>query len=250
MSNDWEFYFSNFNDKPASIFVRIGLRNIVPDVTRPWRLLIRVKLQAASDDGLPQESEFDTLGLIEESLSSTLGAILGAELVGRISYSGVRDFIFHGPQPERFEESLAEAMANFPGYLFHGKADQDDQWSVYLDVLYPTPEEWQTIRNRHIVDTLRDHGDPLNEPRLIEHWIYFCDGATRSQFIDRAKSLGFDLAETINRSDPDAEAPAGVVLKRVDSADWVSINDTTLTLFRLANEYRGHYDGWESPVRC
>jgi hypothetical protein len=42
--------------------------------------------------------------------------------------------------------------------------------------------------------------------------------------------------------------PFTPVMSRVDSVDTHTINGITLELARLAGEYCGRYDGWESPV--
>jgi hypothetical protein len=43
MSCQWDFYFSNVNNSPASIFVDLGLREISPSADNPWLLWVWVQ---------------------------------------------------------------------------------------------------------------------------------------------------------------------------------------------------------------
>ena len=40
MSDNWDFYFANVNEMPASLFVDLGIRNSAPDPERPWLLWV------------------------------------------------------------------------------------------------------------------------------------------------------------------------------------------------------------------
>jgi hypothetical protein len=83
-------------------------------------------------------------------------------------------------------------------------------------------------------------------PREVAHWAYFADEDKRNAFIARAKILGYALSSEIN---PDGENPKwGAIVTRNDPVDFRSIADATLSLFDLAQELGGEYDGWETPV--
>lgn len=248
MSDAWDFYFANVNDVAASLFVDLGIRDSVPDPKRPWLLWSWVYFRHPRDDGLSSSEEAPILHEIEDALTNAVKDISKAELVGRITTAGRREFYFYGAQPDRFEEAVASALKDFPAYEFDSGTKEDPEWSQYLNVLYPSPEEHQRIKNLHVVEALEKHGDPLKKPRPVSHWAYFKSPGDRNKFIAKAVSAGFKLTDESKSDDPEAEHPYGVTLERIDRVDWDSINEATLELFRLAQEVSGHYDGWETSI--
>jgi len=81
MSDAWDFYFARVNGCLASIFVNLGLRGTIPVPGRPWLLWVHLQMKTPRRDGLSSSSEAPTLGEIEDSLTATLSAGPGAELV-------------------------------------------------------------------------------------------------------------------------------------------------------------------------
>jgi regulator of RNase E activity RraB len=248
MSDAWDFYFANVNSVLASLFVDLGIRDSVPAPDRPWLLWTWVYFRQPRDDGLSSSEEAPILHQIEDAVTHAVKEITEAELVGRITTSGRREFYFYGPRPDHFVEAVASALKAFPSYEFDSGIQEDPEWSQYLNVLYPSPEDRQRIKNLHVVEVLEKRGDPLKTPRLVSHWAYFNSPQDRTKFIAKAVAAGFKVADEFESDDPETEHPFGVTLERTDRVDWNSINEVTLNLFRLAQEVGGDYDGWETPV--
>jgi regulator of RNase E activity RraB len=248
MSDAWDFYFANVNDAIASLFVDLGIRDLVPDPDRPWLLWTWVYFRQPRDDGLSSSEEAPILNDMEGGLTKAVKQATEAELVGRITTAGRREFYFYGPQPDHFDEAVASALNRFPDYVFDSGIKEDPDWSQYLNVLYPSPEEHQRIKNLHVIETLEKHGDSLKKPRPVSHWAYFKSPQDRNKFIAEAVSAGFKVADQSKSDDSDADRAYGVTLERIDRVDWDSINEATLALFRLAQEVNGDYDGWETSV--
>jgi len=248
MSDSWDFYFANLNDVVASLFVDLGIRDSIPDAERSWLLWSWVYFRHSRDDGLSSSEEAPILHQIEDALTKAVKEATEAELVGRITTAGRREFYFYEPQTDRFEEAVASALKGFPDYEFDSGTKEDAEWSLYLNVLYPSPEEQQRIKNLHVIEVLEKQGDPLKTPRPVSHWAYFISPQDRNKFIAKAVKAGFKVADESKSDDPKAEHPYGVTLERIDRVDWNSINEATLELFRLAQEVSGDYDGWETSV--
>lgn len=248
MSNSWDFYFANVNDLIASISVDLGVREAVPDRRRPWLLWAWVYFQEPRDDGLSSAAEAPTLHAIEDALSRAVKTATGAELVGRITTAGRREFYFYGPRPAGFEAAVTDALADFPGYEFDLGTKDEPGWEQYLTCLYPAPDEYQRIKNRHVVEALMESGDALEDPRPVSHWAYFRSRRDRDDFAARAADAGFAVVQENEADDRGAERPFGVTLERTDAVDWHSINEVTDGLLYLAGEFDGSYDGWETPL--
>ena len=99
MSDDWDFYFARVNGAVSSIFVDLGVRPDVPLEKRPWLLWVFVDLQLPNAEGLSTHDEASTWHAIGEGLSGMIAPVCGAQLVGRITCDGRREFYFYGEEP-------------------------------------------------------------------------------------------------------------------------------------------------------
>ncbi len=247
MSDKWDFYFSNVNDALASIFVDLGIRGCIPDSQKPWLLWTWIRFLQPRDNGLSSEQEANTLFEIEDFLQATVANQTEGAFVGRITTSGRREFYFYAPSSHGFDVAMNAVPAKFPAYSIDYGDQDDSEWSQYLNVLYPGPEELQLIRNRHVVESLERNGDTLTVARPVFHWVDFRSQDQRMEFIAEVKRLGFRVP-TEHEGERGDEFPSRVTIERIDHVDWKSINDVTLMLYRLALQFSGNYDGWETSV--
>ena len=248
MSDEWDFYFTNVNGVLASIFVDLGIRQLVPQASHPWLLWSWVYFEEPREDGLSSSEESPTLREIEDALTRSVSEISHAELVGRITTDGRREFYFYGPDPARFDDAVSRALESFPKYRFEFGRQEDHGWLHYLNVLYPSPRDNQRIKNRHVLEALKNRGDSLKASRSVSHWAYFRSPEDRARFIAQVISNGFEICNESEETELATECPYGVTIQRIDHIDWDSINEVTLELFELANEHGGEYDGWETSV--
>src|SRR5579859_6653162 len=165
MPEDWDFYFCRVNDALASIALDLSLRKVVPDLSKPDLLWIWVYFKSPRPDGLSDSSEFDALIKIEEKLTETLESKFNAILSGRITTDGRREFYFYGSHSDAFDSAVVDALALFPSYEFDSGFQKDPEWKQYLEVLYPSDENLQRIKNRTVLDVLERKGDTLEAPR-------------------------------------------------------------------------------------
>ena len=247
MSDEWDFYFARANDAVSSIFVDLGIRKDVPVETRPWLLWVWVVLQAPKADGLATNDEGRLLSEIGAALDSLVSATCGAQLVGRITGSGRREFYFYAAEPGELTTSVATAMKAFPDYKYETGSTFQPEWDQYL-TLYPSETNLERMRNRRMLEALAEQGDAHEVPRKVEHWLHFADEPSRTACRDTLVAIDF-LVEDEGMSEEDGEdMPFALVVSRVESVDTHSINGVTLELARLAGEYCGRYDGWDCPV--
>jgi hypothetical protein len=247
LSNEWDFYFARVNDAVSSIFVDLGIRTDVPVETRPWLLWVWVQLKDAKPDGLATNQEARKLNEIGEVLDSMVSATCGAQLVGRITGNGRREFYFYAAEPGELTTSVANAMKGFAEYKYETGSTFQPEWDQYL-MLYPSDTNLERMRNRRMLEALAEQGDSHAVPRKVEHWLYFGDEASRAACRDTLVAIDFAVEDEGVSEEAGVEMPYALVVSRVDSVDKHSINGVTLELQRLAGEYCALYDGWESPV--
>jgi hypothetical protein len=247
LSDKWEFYFTTVNDAVASIFVDVGIGDNVPHDGRPFLIWIWVEFQKPRRDGLSSNDEAETLFAIEDRLNTLVSDGTGGKLVGRITTAGRREFYYYGVSEAGLLPAMRSFQSAFPNYQCVSGVELDQKWSRYVDVLYPKPEDWQRIKNLHVIESLQKHGDTLEQARPVSHWAYFRTEFARIEFVRQACVEGF-VVRNCQEGDNSDEFPFGVTLERVDRVDWPSINEATILLFRLAQDFEGDYDGWETSV--
>ena len=65
---DWDFYFSNVDDKFSSIAVDLGLRKIAPIEDQPNLVWVTINMNNPRPDGLSSNEESEILGDIEDAI--------------------------------------------------------------------------------------------------------------------------------------------------------------------------------------
>jgi hypothetical protein len=180
MIDNWKPYLCNVNDKLASIFVNLGLREDVPIASKPWLLWTWVYFQSPRADGLSDSKEAPTLYEIEDSLNLSVSRACRAIPCGRITTAGRREFYFYGETKDGFHKAVREAFTGFERYKFDLGEQEDHLWEQYLNVLYPSPEGLQRIANMDSLDVLAEKGDVLTVPREVQHWMNFGSEESRA----------------------------------------------------------------------
>ena len=244
MSDEWDYYFARINDAVSSVFVDLGVKAEAPVEKRPWLLWVWVVLQSPKPDGLASAEEAPRLHAIGESLDSTISATCGAQLVGRVTGNGRREFYFYGAEPGELSVAVGTALKGFADYRHECGSTFQPDWDQYF-MLYPSESNLERMQNRRLLETLAADGDVHELPRKVDHWFSFSDENTRSACRDTLASIDFAI-EDESQSDDEAESlPFALVVSRADSVDAHTINGITIELARLAREHSGRYDGWQ-----
>jgi len=247
MAEDWDSYFTLFENHPATVFVDLALEELAPDARRPWLARVAVALKFPREDGLSDDSETETLYAIEDALFAALAGECHARYAGRITGDGRREHFYYAQSNEHLEQAAARAMAGFPQYEFATKVEHDAGWRMYQEMLCPSDLERQTIHTRRLVEELELAGDDLRRPRDIDHWLYFTTHAAREALLAQVLPEGF-RAECFLVDQPEAELRYGLKLTRADSAELDAIDPLATDLFLRAEQAGGEYDGWGCPV--
>ena len=246
-SEDWDFYFSNFDNKIASIYVDLGFYKIAPIKDHTNVVWVSIKMNNPRKDGLSSDKESNLLYKIEDILVDRLKARFNSIYVGRITTTGIRKLYFYFEDTLQCDKVISDAMSIYPKYHFDFGSKEDKEWSIYLDSLYPNPRQFQSIQNRRVVDQLEKGGDKLTKAREVAHWLYFKTEKDRETFLSRINSEGFSIV------DKDFDKSLGVLpyrlhIKRVDKVDLESVDIYVIHLWEIATECNGDYDGWETSV--
>lgn len=242
----WEIYVTYVDEKPAVILVDIGVSNRAPIANLPNLSWIWIHIQEPDEEGFPSDEEDIRLNEIEDLLTDSIDSTTN-KYVGRLTTDGRREFYFYTESPQEFCQFASKAMQSVAGYEFEIDEADDEEWRHYWDVLYPSPEDFQQIRNQHVITQLQLAGDSLTEPRPLDHFANFKNEEDRAAFIASAQNLGFEAASQPYREQK-SEFPFSVGLLRVDAVDPETVDRVTYELWELAQQHHGEYDGWGSTV--
>jgi uncharacterized protein (TIGR01619 family) len=246
MTENWKSYFCNVNDKLASIALNLGLNEGAAVESKPWLLWVWVYLQHPRPDGLSDQGEFETISAIEDELLKRLTATCQAVEAGRITTDGHREFYFYGACTDGFEAAIRAVMGNFSAYKFDFGKQHEPDWNQYRNVLYPSEENMERIKNMDILELLMREGDTLESVRDVHHWIYFKTSNDRKLFAEDVLQLGYTVEGQLEGLEK--EFPYSIQITRDQSITPGKIDDAVLELFRMAKELDGEYDGWETQV--
>jgi uncharacterized protein (TIGR01619 family) len=244
---EWEFYFSNVDDKLASILVDLGLSKVAPMTDKPNVVWISIKMNDPREDGLSSQEESGTLSEIDDALVHKLTSTHNSIYVGRLTSAGERDLYFYFGDTSLYDKAISEVMLAYPKYQFDFGSKEDKEWGGYFDFLYPTPQQYQSIQNRRVLDNLEKHGDKLTKERDVHHWIYFKTERDRETFLGKIANDGFSILDKDYNKELE-EAPYTLHIRRVDKVDHNSVDDYVIYLWKLAADCNGDYDGWETSI--
>lgn len=244
---DWDFYFSYVEDIIGSFYIDLGLLTIAPVSGKSHRLWVSVKMNAAREDGLSSEEEFDSLQSLGDRLSQAIVEKHDGLYAGRLTSNGHRDFYFYLGNPAFHDKTIEQAMSAFPSYTFSYGIDEDSEWDGYLNFLYPPERDYEIIQNRRVIDQLEANGDSLTKARPVFHWIYFKSDRDRNLFLSKIEGFNYEIVVK-GKENSRAKYPYMLEISRKDKVDYDSAEKYLLQLWEFAKECNGEYDGWETSV--
>lgn len=246
----WDFYFSNVDDKPGSFYLDLGLSHIAPVDRMPYFFYVSLKMNDLNENGLSSDREYDTLIQIEDVLVDSLKDKHDIIYVGRLTSNGTRDFYFYISDTLLIEKTISESLVQFPKYEYDFEIKDDRKWFYYFDFTYPNPRQLQSMLNRRVLENLENNGDKLTQAREVNHWIYFKSIEDMEKYIEEVKQNDFKIEDADRNPDHVKEFKYRLIISRVDSVVHGDVDNYVLYLWELANELGGDYDGWETSIEA
>jgi len=245
---DWNVYRSWLDDDPAVFRLNLALDKVAPIEDFSYCVRITVTLKDPDKNGFFSDEERPTIYAIEDKIFRPLESnkdILVAVLTAR----GEVTWYFYSQAPEHLQERLSASWDSEFGYSYQVECSEDKQWNFFLKGLYPNIYEKQTIYNREILSACEKHGDQVEVPRPIEHWLYFDTEQDMLNAIEKAAALGFTVIDS-EKVEAEEEAKdledLGYRLILSKENTPVQIDGDTWDLIDIALDTHGGYDGWET----
>lgn len=242
-ADDGDFYPCFVDDQPASIFLNLRHEHEPPPSSCSTLYTILIRMLDAGEHGMGTAEEAEVLSPVEDALSAAADAKLGMIFVGRLRGSGIWQITMYGPAEQREAlEVLVRGLA-IADRRCEITARPDAAWRYYRETLLPDAERRQWMEDRRVVETLEDHGDALSIPRRVDHWAAFETPAACQQFVEAVSAHGFVLDSTT-----ESEGVFGAHVYRTDPVALAHIHEVVMTLWEIADDVDGSYDGWETSV--
>lgn len=242
IEQNWNFYMCRIDDKPASIRLNLALSNIAPIEDYKKRISIFVKMNNPSEDGLSSNEEYPILCDIEDKVINKIETLEDI-FAGTVKSDGKLELHIFTKNPEKTEKLCKEAFKNFPNYKWDYSIDEDIEWDIYFNFLYPDIYSYQAMMNRNIIENLMNQGDNLEKEREIDHWLYFSSEENINLAIKKVDELGYKVL-SMEKLDDGREESYQLNISRMDNAKFKHINEVVWELVEIAESLDGYYDGW------
>ncbi len=244
---NWDFYFTELDGSPASMYLDLGLNKIAPLSDKNYLLTIIITMNDPQDNGFSSKEESEILFGIEDKISDAVTKPFGALFAGRETCDGARIFYFYAANNKEMKKTVKDVMNEFSNYEYEIYFEADSKWDQYFKHLYPTKYEMHTIMNRRVVEHLSSKGDILTVTRDVDHYIYFKSEENKNSFIEEAKKLDYRVTSE-RKDEARKDFPLSIRLTRNDPVTYHDVLDYTSLLYDLAEQHGGNYDGWETKL--
>ncbi len=272
MSENWDFYYSDFANEQAVVRIDLSAGDEAPVSTLPCLLRVDIPFAVNPNTGGPTEEEWEAIGEIEEGFSTWIEKKQKGAFVASVLLSGHRSLIAYVRTDAVTEEDVSAGVSALQERSFTLETIADPTWDTYFKKLYPDERQQRWMADRQLVDFMESQGDPLVVPRQVDFTAFFPTEADRESFLGEALESGFQPEPEDNPSiyaedgmeeeDDDAagedaaidqpgsdeqqavELPFSLTVVRETAVDLNTISELTEHLCELALKYNGLFDGW------
>ena len=247
MSDNWGHYMADMEGHTASVVFDDGIAENIKARSENISYLITAPLQEMNENRLPTDAEADRLNLLLDELEA-LFEKSGGYYVGRVTSNGIRHHFFY--RTTTADKALSDAINKIGlelGYELRGGSREDREKDAYFEELYPKPEDRQVMMDMQVINQLREHGDDIHAPRLVDHLSIFPSKPAAKAYADWAVEAGYQL-DPIRKEGGLFKKSFIVETHNVTAVGVYDINPHSLGHFRKAHEFGGEYDGWGCTI--
>ncbi len=247
MSDHWEYYPCQIEDKTAFIFYDHGINDIIDNIEVNQFVWIKMNLKTDNGYGLPNDEEFIVLNQIDDDIEEFAQQNSGV-YVGRVTVNAVRYFHAYVDLDRCEIENIIKNIIEKYGYMLEYSIEDDPEKLRYWDDLFPTEEDWRVLNDLKVIERLELEGDNCEIPRRVDHWIYFKDSESAEEFQKWAQTKGFGIhsLECVENNDNDKKFILQIFISERPIIE--DVTETSINLINKAKELDGEYDGWETAV--
>lgn len=237
--NNWNFYFHAQNQQFASVAydVRAAEEENHLGYSHGRRLTVQLTKEQTEENGMPTKAEFARLGQLEDELTSFLQRErIVCLLVGRVTGFSLRDFVFQVEDAKSFDRIVEAWMKKQT--TRHVKLEKNEGWTFFDQMIRPTSMDSQQIKDRSVLESLKQAGSNLRKPHMLEHGFFGAEDKLQA-LADRLTKDGFVVGQ---------KGDQFLMVQKESEMNLWTVWDTTCGLISVAKEYGVDYDGWGAGV--
>ncbi|MCP3057353.1 DUF695 domain-containing protein [Myxococcus sp. K38C18041901] len=238
---NFDTYLMELEDGPTSFLLDMTAAAHAPLTSHPLRLTVRVVMKSPRPDGLRSREESEALFNLEDGLVPALGT-LGFHFVGRSVGQGLTEAFFFGPRGVEQSEVQRRVTPVQGDYTLELELEEDPEWSVYFDWLYPPELHRHLMSNRSLLDLLAKQGDRSEVAREVDHLAHFPSEEQALRAGAQLTKQGFKVSAP--RAPEAPSARWAVSFTREDSLAEGRADAVTVEILEVLQAHEGDYDGW------
>lgn len=242
-NNSWEVYhFSHGDNAEKMAIVSFDLTYLEKENQSGYkecrRIIFHAPADKINDNGLITPEENLILNGYEDLLVERLEkGKIDCKLVGKLSISGVKDFVFQMNDTDQFESIVEDWKKEITDYEVSIK--ESEGWDFYNEYIRPQQVNMDQITNRRVIDELVQNGSNPDLKHKME-FSFKGDNGKLEKLRKHLKMWGFKEDE---RFEDD-------ILVKVyeDVLNLYLVTDITTMLHGVCEEFGVEYIGWGAQI--
>ncbi len=244
----WDTYMANYDGKPGSVLVDLGLKANAPDQRYTYLVITGPEAHNCDHKGLPDRSEIETLEQILDATGDFITGVTAKMLAGTFTYHCQRLNYYYVKDTVGIRNALHRLYnRNYKDYEFVLNMKHDAYWRTYLTFLYPNDATLNWMENDKVIVDLLQHGDSLKTKRDIVFAACFNQDTTKTKFENAIREHGFKIEKS--RAIKGSEQPLCLYFSTFNTVSNDTISKYSSVVKQLAAQYGGSYKGWDATLK-
>jgi len=225
------------NEDGIKVFIEVDLNAYAYSNKYGWLLSVFIKFDALDENIEGYEEFLDT----KESLIIALEHEDKAKYVGSRVVDGWSELYFYAANSKGLD-SVVKSVLQPANYVYESNVVRDAKWDFHYRNLAPTELELCHIQSEKIIFLLKEEGDTLDTPRVVEHYVSFETPTQKNKFINSLDLEGFSFKDEISSD----EFEHGVALVKTHAVTSEEVQKVVNELFEAIKKEQGYYEGWST----
>ncbi|MEM6717790.1 MAG: DUF695 domain-containing protein [Bacteroidota bacterium] len=243
----WNTYQAKQELGVSSANLRMDLIESAPINGYDFLFYIKIKYRVTKESDFPVGNKLKKLYRIKDAIYDKMNSVADSYYVGSFMYDGSRFEYYYVKDATNLEDHIDRLFRNkFRGEKYDVYVKSDPAWDLYINFLYPNEEILNFMSNRDTVIQLKNAGDDVLTVRKVDHFAGFTSVNEMNLFEEAIQKLGYkvDYKKPLKTKKYSYE----IKFSRDNSVTLESAMKFTNELIKLAKEFNGFYDGWETFV--
>ncbi|MBC8754565.1 DUF695 domain-containing protein [Kordia sp. YSTF-M3] len=243
----WNTYQAKQEKSVSSTNLRMDLIEQAPINGFDFLFYVKIKYKVTKESEFPVGNKLKKLYKIKDAIRDKMNSVSDNYYVGSFMLDGNRFEYYYVKDASGIEQHIDKLFKNkFRTEKYDVFVKADPSWDLYTNFLYPNDEIKNFMSNRDTVIQLKNAGDNVETARKIEHYATFATVNEMNLFAAEIEKLAYTVE--YKKKSGNEKLPHEIKFYRSNSTTMENVTKFTTELIKLAKDYNGLYDGWETYV--